>query len=230
MVANDGWAASHCQGRKPPKAGAEGPPLQWFAAQPHSAPRIECVRMCHSQTCLTDRRSKAVSPQEKPYGSGCKESPCPRLFLCLHCRQQVVICSRCDRGQVYCGRVCASEVRHSRQREARRRYQASERGRQMHADRSRRYRARGRRVTDQGSTLVAPPDRQPEQARAAAMAVQPTISVAIGRLTACSRCGRSVSNMVRQSPVRRPHRGPISPYTGRSACRHRRIATDSRQR
>jgi hypothetical protein len=100
----------------------------------------------------------------------------------------------------------------------------------MHADRSRRYRARGRRVTDQGSALVAPPDRQPEQARAAAMAVQPAVSVAIERLTACSRCGRSVSSMVRQSPVRRPHRGPISPYTGRSACRHRRIATDSRQR
>jgi hypothetical protein len=186
--------------------------------------------MCHSQTCLTDRRSKAVSPQEKPYGSGCKESPCPRLFLCLNCRQQVVICSRCDRGQVYCGRACASEVRHGRPREARRRYQASERGRQMHAERSRRYRARGRRVTDQGSALVAISGRQPEPPCAAAMAVHPAVSVAIGRLTAGSRCGRPIANMVRQSPVRQPHRGPINPYTGRSACQHQQIATDSRQR
>ena len=65
-----------------------------------------------------------MSPQEKPCSSGCKGSPYPRLFLCLRCRDQVVICSRCDRGQVYCGRECASEVRRSKQRKARRRYQA----------------------------------------------------------------------------------------------------------
>jgi hypothetical protein len=171
-----------------------------------------------------------VSPQEKPYNSGCKETLCSRLFLCLHCRQQVVICSRCDRGQVYCGRACASEGRQSRQREARRHYQASERGRQMHADRSRRYRARGRRVTDQGPALVASPDRQPEPAHAATMPVQPAASVATGRLTACYRCGTPVSNMVRQSPIHRPRRRPISHYTGQSARRHRRISTDSRQR
>ena len=186
--------------------------------------------MCHSRTSLTKQGSKAVSPQEKPYGSGCKESLCSRLFLCLHCRQQVVICSRCDRGQVYCGRACASEVRHSRQREARRRYQASERGRQMHADRSRRYRARSRRVTDQGPVLVASSDQQPKRTRAAAMAVQPAVSVAVGRLTACYCCGRPVANMVRQSPIHRPRRRPTNPYTGRSANRHRQIATDSRQR
>ncbi|MBK7676801.1 MAG: hypothetical protein IPJ27_19700 [Candidatus Accumulibacter sp.] len=25
-----------------------------------------------------------------------------RLFLCHHCRTQVVVCSRCDRGQIDC--------------------------------------------------------------------------------------------------------------------------------
>jgi hypothetical protein len=38
MVANDGWVADPCQGRQPPKAGAEGPPLQGSAAQPQSTP------------------------------------------------------------------------------------------------------------------------------------------------------------------------------------------------
>jgi hypothetical protein len=160
-----------------------------------------------------------VSPQEKPCSSGCKGSPYPRLFLCLRCRDQVVICSRCDRGQVYCGRECASEVRRSKQRKARRRYQASERGRQLHADRNRRYRARGRRVTDQGPVLVAPPDRQPEPAPAAALAAKTAVSVATGRLSACYRCGEPVSNMVRQYPIRRPRRRSINPCTGRQVRR-----------
>ena len=171
-----------------------------------------------------------MSLQEKLYSFDCKASLYTRFFLCIRCRQQVVICSRCDRGQVYCGRECASEVRRSRQREARRRYQASERGRQMHADRSRRYRARGRRVTDQGPILIALPNRQPEPAHAAAMAVQPAVSVATGRLTACYRCGTPVSNMVRQSLISRPRRRPINPYTGRSASQHRQISTDSLRR
>ena len=34
-----------------------------------------------------------------------------RLFLCARCRRQVLICSRCDRGQQYCGARC-SGVRH----------------------------------------------------------------------------------------------------------------------
>jgi hypothetical protein len=169
-----------------------------------------------------------VSPQEGPCSPGCGGNLYPRFFLCLRCREQVVICSRCDRGQVYCGRECASEVRRSRQREARRRYQASERGRQMHADRSRRYRARGRRVTDQGPILAATPGRQPEPAPAAAgaasaavRAAHPAIVIAVGRVSACSRCGSPVSNMVRQSPIRRPRRRAINPYTGRPARRRR---------
>jgi hypothetical protein len=57
--------------------------------------------------------------QCKPCNSICEENLYPRLFLCGRCRQQVRICSRCDRGQVYCGGGCALEVRRSKQREAR---------------------------------------------------------------------------------------------------------------
>jgi hypothetical protein len=174
--------------------------------------------------------SKPMLYECKPCRSGREDNLHPRLFLCLCCRQQIVVCSRCDRGQVYCGRECASEVRRSRQREARRRYQASERGRQMHAARSRRYRARGRRVTDQGRILVAPPGRQPEPAHTDARVAQPAISVVTGRLTACYRCGDPVSKMVRQFPIRRSRRRPINPDTGRPARRHRQIAADSDRR
>jgi hypothetical protein len=88
------------------------------------------------------------------------------VILYGRCRRQVVICRRYDRGQVYCGPDCALEVRSRNQREARRRYQATGRGRRLHIDRSREYRARGRGVTDQGPTpnqrpkRVAPPRRQ----------------------------------------------------------------------
>jgi predicted AAA+ superfamily ATPase len=34
-----------------------------------------------------------------------------RLFLCARCRAQVLLCSRCDRGQVYCGPECSQSAR-----------------------------------------------------------------------------------------------------------------------
>jgi hypothetical protein len=73
-----------------------------------------------------------------------------RLFLCVRCRCQVLICRQCDRGQIYCFGTCAQEARRNNQRQARRRYQGTPRGRAMHAARNRRYRARGHCVTDHG--------------------------------------------------------------------------------
>jgi hypothetical protein len=82
--------------------------------------------------------------------AACIDEVSCRMFLCARCRSQVLVCRRCDRGQIYCVGTCAQEARHDHQREARRRYQATPRGRAMHAARSRRYRARVRCVTDQG--------------------------------------------------------------------------------
>jgi hypothetical protein len=84
--------------------------------------------------------------------------PTARLFLCARCRTQVLLCSRCDRGQIYCGGDCAQQARRHAQREAAHRYQASRRGRLMHAARSRRYRARRKIVTHQGSPAAAADD------------------------------------------------------------------------
>jgi len=74
-----------------------------------------------------------------------------RLFLCAACRTQSLICSCCDRGQIYCAGDCAARARHRAQRAAGRRYQSSRRGRLAHAARTRRYRARGKKVTHHGS-------------------------------------------------------------------------------
>jgi hypothetical protein len=65
-----------------------------------------------------------------------------RLYLCARCRVQVVLCSRCDRGNRYCGQQCRHQAREQARRETAQRYQRSWRGRIVHAQRSRRWRQR----------------------------------------------------------------------------------------
>jgi hypothetical protein len=65
-----------------------------------------------------------------------------RLYLCARCRVQVVLCSRCDRGNRYCGWACSRQARQEARRQAAQRYQRSWRGRITHAQRSRRWRQR----------------------------------------------------------------------------------------
>ena len=67
-----------------------------------------------------------------------------RLFLCARCRDQVLLCSHCDRGQQYCSRACSSTSRRERRREAAERYQSSQRGRRRHAARTACWRRRRR--------------------------------------------------------------------------------------
>ena len=52
-----------------------------------------------------------------------------RLFLCARGQRQVLICSRCDRGQRYCGAHCSGLARSESLRAAGCRYQQSRRGR-----------------------------------------------------------------------------------------------------
>jgi hypothetical protein len=99
-----------------------------------------------------------------------------RLFLCARCRAQVLICSCCDRGNIYCEQDCAQRSRREAQREAGRRYQSTRQGRRKHAERARAYRARQQKVTHQGSPRPPPDDvmrasaastRKPQTPRAA---------------------------------------------------------------
>jgi hypothetical protein len=74
-----------------------------------------------------------------------------RLFLCARCRDQVLLCSHCDRGQQYCSRACSSVSRRERRREAAKRYQSSRRGQLKHAARAARWRQRHRSLRNPGS-------------------------------------------------------------------------------
>ena len=126
-----------------------------------------------------------------------------RLFLCGRCRRQVIICRCCDRGQLYCADGCSGQARRQSLREAGRRYERTRGGRQKHADRSRRYRARREIVTHQGS-LPPPAD-----------GVVPIGAMAISRdealpaeplrrpTTHCHWCGRPGLPQLRQEFLRR---------------------------
>lgn len=63
----------------------------------------------------------------------------PRLFLCARCYEQVIICTHCDRGNIYCGFFCSFTARKNSLREAGIRYQHSIKGRLNHALRQRNY-------------------------------------------------------------------------------------------
>ena len=76
-----------------------------------------------------------------------------RLYHCVRCHCQVIICSHCDRGNIYCC-SCASLARQESLRAADQRYQNTHQGKLKHAQRQKRYRARQTeneiKVTDQG--------------------------------------------------------------------------------
>jgi len=52
-----------------------------------------------------------------------------RCFCACAAKLRFLICSHCDRGQIYCAQGCAQTARRDAQRAAGRRYQASRRGR-----------------------------------------------------------------------------------------------------
>ena len=69
-----------------------------------------------------------------------------RLFLCalVRCRGQVLLCSHCDHGQLYCSRACSCAGRRERRRQTAKRYQDSRGGRLKHAARTACWRTRRR--------------------------------------------------------------------------------------
>lgn len=79
-----------------------------------------------------------------------------RLYNCARCHHQVIICSHCDRGNIYCSGHCAAQSRLEKQQEANCRYQSTAKGRHCHATRQQHYRQRQKqKVTYQGSVDLA---------------------------------------------------------------------------
>jgi hypothetical protein len=131
-----------------------------------------------------------------------------RFFLCARCRAQVLICSCCDRGNIYCEQDCAQRSRCEAQREAGRRYQSGHRGRRKHAERARAYRARQQKVTHQG-TLQQPTDdvmrkcATPSVSAPTASTPRTPRSSPLQIPWRCHWCGRPCASFVRTGFLRR---------------------------
>lgn len=79
-----------------------------------------------------------------------------RLFNCGRCRSQVIICSDCDRNNIYCSKRCSQIIRKKSLRAAAQRYQNSHRGRLKHAARQSAYRQRQKEKVTHHTSLVSP--------------------------------------------------------------------------
>jgi hypothetical protein len=139
-----------------------------------------------------------------------------RLYHCLCCGVQVLICRGCDRGNVYCEGRCAAVRRREGLRRAGERYQNSFRGAVRHAARQRTWRRRrAEKVTHQGSaatggaaTVTTPAaDLVVDDADPAERYVVPLVRhsrPAISRAPAlrCCFCGRRLGAFTGLGPLR----------------------------
>ena len=125
-----------------------------------------------------------------------------RFFLCGRCRTQVIICSDCDHGQIYCSGPCSQLVRRASVREAGRRYQRSRRGRFAHALRMREYRARKEKVTHHGSLPPSVDALLALDSAATATSTPPVCTSSIIPAWHCHFCGCRCSEFVRSGFLR----------------------------
>ena len=129
-----------------------------------------------------------------------------RLFNCASCGRQVVLCRRCDHGNIYCSRPCSGRARRRSVRLAGQRYQNSRRGRHKHAERQQRYRERRRvRAPEDGRRMQKvthhPLTRSPRRpvlagTPARRSGTRPFGSGRPARVFRCERCGRFCARAV----------------------------------
>jgi hypothetical protein len=168
--------------------------------------------------CCTRGRLRPARP--RPFAEVFMLEPPARRFLCARCRAPVLVCSACDRGQIYCASGCSALARRQAQHASAQRYQRTRCGRFMHAARTRRWRERqaavlagplavspAQSVTHQGSQL-APPDavlvsHPPLSCDASAAPAQPCLTPIVGSTSTSVPTSAPIS--ITTAPVWRCH-------------------------
>jgi hypothetical protein len=147
-----------------------------------------------------------------------------RLFSCARCHRQVTICSYCDRGQWYCGKACSQQSRRELSRAASRRYQATPKGRRLHAARQVRHRKKLPAIlfTEEVTHRGTPTPEAEIRLRSTIAESPPTVdckeAAEVGEEAGdgwvlCAFCGARCQPFARRGPLR---------------CRRRRHTTDPR--
>jgi len=111
-----------------------------LAVRPARRALHRVMRQRVQRQCCTRGRTRPAHPRQ--LAGVLMGDELARRFLCARCRAPALVCSHCDRGQIYCAAGCAAVARQQSQRDAGRRYQGSLRGRFRHAARTRRWRER----------------------------------------------------------------------------------------
>jgi hypothetical protein len=116
-----------------------------------------------------------------------------RLFNCTYCSRQAIICSCCDRGNIYCCHECSQLARIKSLHEAGQRYQNSLKGRHKHADRQKLYRLRLiNKVTHHTSPILPNGDLLHEPCKQEKRLIQPAT-----KIVHCHFCGSHCSPFLR---------------------------------
>ena len=121
-----------------------------------------------------------------------------RMYYCLRCHSQVVICRRCDHGNVYCVK-CAPRAGKEAKNSAAVRYQTTYQGKVKHAARQSRYRERLKeKVTHKGSKDCPVSDLLVDkQKKVPPVTVQPGSAVTTSIL--CHTCRNLCSTLIRSN-------------------------------
>lgn len=124
----------------------------------------------------------------------------PRLYQCALCHTQSRVCSKCDRGQIYCGTICAVFARKKSMKLAGMRYQRTFNGKRNHAARQARYRMRQKEiVTHRGS----PPMSQHASMNSVENKAKKTEKGQTKWALTCFFCKKPVSDWIRNDFLRR---------------------------
>lgn len=130
-----------------------------------------------------------------------------RLYNCVCCHKQVILCSHCDYGNIYCFDGCAHRQRTASKKAAAKRYQSSLKGRANNAKRQAEYRIRQatsndisqvsqtaceQKVTHHGSINISISD---------SIDLEPTVSRNSSAYH-CHCCNKVVSNYLRSGYIR----------------------------
>jgi len=126
----------------------------------------------------------------------------PRLFQCTLCQTQSIVCSKCDRGQIYCSKVCAVIARKISMKLAGMRYQKTFNGKRKHAARQALYRMRQNEIVTHRSS-----PSMPQHASMNSLENKPdkTENEHEKAVLTCSFCKKPVSDWIRNDFLRRRH-------------------------
>ncbi len=121
--------------------------------------------------------------------------PSFRIYICARCYVLTMVCTPCDRGQVYCPE-CAVEAWWERRRRAGRKYQSTDKGKKKHAARQAKYRM-GLAAKNEEKMRLAAKNEEKVTHRGSARAVE-----ALKLKDMSNGCPAAES----ERPSKRPHR------------------------